>query len=130
MGSDYVNSQLLVAHNFPLPFNRHMEAWNDRLRRLRAATGLSQAKVAKALGIAPASVAHWELGRSRPDPDRFSILATLYNTTIAELCGSDLPQPSHGDRVALLRLYDELDDDARANLLKTAVLFRKAMPPR
>ena len=68
-----------------------MDPWPKRLARLRYAVGMSQAKVAKALGIAPPSVAQWETGRSRPGIDRLPQLATLYNVSLEELCGADFP---------------------------------------
>jgi transcriptional regulator with XRE-family HTH domain len=72
-----------------------MEAWPERLSRLRNAVQprLSQAKVAKALGISAPSVAQWEIGRSRPTVDKLVQLAALYRVSLAELCGSDLPLP-------------------------------------
>jgi len=67
-----------------------MESWPDRLRRLRRATGLSQAKVAEKLGIAAPSVAQWEIGRSRPSIERLEKLASLYGVSLKELCGHDM----------------------------------------
>lgn len=70
-----------------------MEDWPIRLKRMRTRTGLSQAKVAEAIGVKPASVAQWELGRSRPDPKNVRIVAELYGVTIDELCAHDIPRP-------------------------------------
>lgn len=70
-----------------------MESWSDRLRRLRAATRLSQVAVGKHLGIAGPSVAQWEIGRSKPSLDRLPALAALYGVSLDELCGSDLGAP-------------------------------------
>lgn len=126
MLSETVNRRLLGATHVGLWPTIGMESWPDRLRRLRAATGLSQAKVATAMGIKPASVAGWELGKSRPDPDRFPMLARLYNVTVQEICGDDLPMPGQGDRIALLRLYDEMDEEAKQDLLRAAVRFARA----
>ncbi|EHH68808.1 XRE family transcriptional regulator [Gluconobacter morbifer] len=70
-----------------------MDDWATRLKRFRTATRLSQAKVARALGIAPASVAQWEIGRSKPSLDRLPAIATLYDVSLEELCGPDLGSP-------------------------------------
>jgi transcriptional regulator with XRE-family HTH domain len=72
-----------------------MESWPDRLKRLRMATKprLSQAAVARHFGIAPPSVAQWEIGRSKPDINKLPRLATLYNVTLETLCGKDLAFP-------------------------------------
>lgn len=92
MLSDSVNRQTLGALENPLGHAYWMEAWNDRLRRIRNATRprLSQVKVAKAFGIAPASVAQWELGRSRPAIDKLARLARLYGVSLEDLAGHDL----------------------------------------
>lgn len=71
-----------------------MDDWASRLKRLRTATRLSQAKVARALGIAPASVAQWEIGRSKPSLDRLPTIAALYGVSLEELCGPDLGSPT------------------------------------
>lgn len=67
-----------------------MEDWPERLKRMRNATRLSQAKVARALGIAPASVAQWESGRSKPSLERLPQLSDLYKVALTDLCGTDL----------------------------------------
>ena len=68
-----------------------MEPWPTRLKKLRAATGLSQAQVAKHFGIKPSSVAQWEIGRSKPTVDKLSDLAILYRVSLNTLCGDDIP---------------------------------------
>ena len=125
MLSGSVNRQSLGAAIGSFRQNVEMEQWPERLKRLRKTTGLSQAKVAAALGIKPASVAQWELGRSRPDPDRFPLLARLYKTSVEELCGDDLPAVGQGDRLAILRLYDDLNDENRQDLLRYAQRSRR-----
>ncbi len=90
-----VNRQTLGALPFAVGDAYWMEAWPDRLRRLRNATQprLSQAAVAKHFNIAPASVAQWELGRSKPAIDKLLELSALYDVTLDELCGEDLSRP-------------------------------------
>ena len=77
-----------------------MEDWASRLKRLRMATRLSQAKVARALGIAPASVAQWEIGRSKPSLDSLPALAAIYGISLEVLCGPDLGSPLEAARAA------------------------------
>jgi len=78
-----------------------MEDWATRLKRLRTATRLSQAKVARALGIAPASVAQWEIGRSKPSLDRLPALANLYGIKLEDLCGPDLGSPTEAIKASV-----------------------------
>ncbi|MFT8335122.1 MAG: helix-turn-helix domain-containing protein [Acetobacter orientalis] len=74
--------------------------WHTRLKRLRGATRLSQAKVARLLGIAAPSVAQWETGRSKPSLDRLPALAEIYGVTLETLCGHDLGSPKEALRAA------------------------------
>ena len=97
-----------------------MESLNERLARLRQATGLTQREVARALGIKSPSVAQWESGRSRPDLERLPALARLYKVTVEELCGPDFPAVQQQGRLDLLDAYDTLDEEGRATLLKVA----------
>lgn len=125
------NRQLLGAANLK---NRHiqlMEEWNRRLARLRNKTGMSQAKAAKSLGIAPASVAQWETGRSRPDISRLPALARLYNVDIRELCGDDLPlPPADPERAHLSSLIDQLTPaNIAAMILIAEGLIKSQAPP-
>ncbi|MFT8990429.1 MAG: helix-turn-helix domain-containing protein [Gluconobacter albidus] len=77
-----------------------MDDWATRLKRLRTKTRLSQAKVARALGIAPASVAQWEIGRSKPSLDRLPAIASLYGVDLKDLCGPDLGSPLEAIKAA------------------------------
>jgi len=97
-----------------------MESLNERLARLRQATGLTQREVARALGIKSPSVAQWESGRSRPDLERLPALARLYKVTIEELCGTDFPAVQQQGRLDLLEAYDTLDEEGRITLLTVA----------
>ena len=108
-----------------------MEEWNRRLARLRHKTGMSQAKVAKELGIAPASVAQWETGRSRPDISRLPAVARLYNVDIRELCGDDLPlPPADPERARLAVLIDQLTPtNIAAMILIAEGLIKSQAPP-
>ncbi|TDC63840.1 helix-turn-helix domain-containing protein, partial [Streptomyces hainanensis] len=49
----------------------------DERRRLRAAAGLAQADIARALGVRAGTVAAWETGRSEPTLDRRAAYARL-----------------------------------------------------
>ncbi|MCP1271235.1 LexA family transcriptional regulator [Acetobacter cerevisiae] len=77
-----------------------MDDWPARLKKFRASTRLSQAKVGRALGIAAASVAQWEIGRSKPMLDRLPAIAALYNVSLEELCGRDLGSPQEALKAA------------------------------
>lgn len=114
-----------------------MDPWPHRLKRLRMATKprLSQAVVARHFGIAPSSVAQWEIGRSKPNINKLPRLAALYNVTLETLCGRDLPYPrgyptfQNGNEVDetveqqllfLKRAWRLLTTEERAALMTTA----------
>lgn len=59
----------------------------ERLKKLRAATELSQAKLATKLGIPQQTYDKWEQGRSQPDADMLIQLAAYFEVTIDYLLG-------------------------------------------
>lgn len=77
----------------PLGHSKPMEPWPDRLRRMRKAAGYTQAGAAEALGIAAASIAQWEIGRTKPSRDRLMDVSRIYKVSVEEVCGTDLPKP-------------------------------------
>lgn len=55
----------------------------------RTNAGLSQAKVARELGITNAAVCLWETGKTRPRASLLVKLAALYGCTVDELLRED-----------------------------------------
>ena len=55
------------------------------MRGLRLKAGLSQEKLAAALGVSQGSVSHWEVGDNRPAFDMIPKLATVLGTTADEV---------------------------------------------
>jgi len=49
----------------------------ERLRSLRAALGVTQDSLARALGVTPTAVAHWEAGHRRPSGPARRLLTLL-----------------------------------------------------
>lgn len=58
-----------------------------RFRGLRAENDLTQAEVAKILGVSPTTVATWEQGRSKPGLDKTVAIANLFNVSVDYLLG-------------------------------------------
>lgn len=56
----------------------------------RTKAGLSQAAVAKELGIAPAAVCQWETGKTYPDTRRLPEIAKLYGCSVDDLLAEDV----------------------------------------
>ena len=59
----------------------------------RLKSGLSQAAVAKELGVSAPSVSQWETGSTWPKADRLLEVAALYGCTVDELLAPDEPIP-------------------------------------
>lgn len=59
------------------------------LKTLRQHAGLSQVKVAEALGVTQGAVAQWESGATVPRPDKLPELARMYDCTIEDLFTTD-----------------------------------------
>lgn len=58
----------------------------DRLVHARKRAGLTQEDLAVASGMAPATVSHWETGRSSPSPTGLAPVAEALGLSIADLC--------------------------------------------
>lgn len=74
------------------------------LSGLRQASGLSQEKVAEAVGVTRQAVAKWELGESTPDVLHCDALAELYGVSLDDLLhfdqkGASVPVPPRGKHV-------------------------------
>lgn len=72
-----------------------------RLKVARQMAGLTQQGVAEKLRITPQSVSGWERGETRPDQDKLSVLARLYDKSVDWLLqGGDLGDLSSEDIAA------------------------------
>lgn len=57
----------------------------DRIAKARAAKGMSQSELARALGVKPQAVQAWESGRTAPRSSRLQQVAQLLNVSIGHL---------------------------------------------
>ena len=72
------------------------EAFGLRLQRFRAEAGLSQAEVAKRMGVSATSISSWEKGRARPKRNRMAKLAAILRVRTAELLDEPAPAGAQG----------------------------------
>lgn len=68
------------------------EAFGARLQRLRAKVGLSQAEVAKRIGVSAPSISSWEKGRARPKRGRMAKLAAILGVPASDLLDDAAPE--------------------------------------
>jgi len=88
-----------------------MEAFADRLRELREARGITQARLAELLDTSPRVTNRWETGAALPRLDTLVQLADLLEVTLDELVGRTEPhEPDLKIRNPKLhQLYREID---------------------
>lgn len=66
-----------------------MKAFSERLTELRKERGLSQATIAKALGVSLGIVCYWETNKSDPTATNIVKVARFFNVTADYLLGLD-----------------------------------------
>ena len=69
----------------------------ERIKACRAAAGLSQEKVAEAVGVSRQAVAKWESGQSAPGMENLFKLAELFGTTADLLLCPEKPSAREGE---------------------------------
>ena len=74
------------------PSKRKRTALGSRLSSLREQAGLSQQAVAVALGIRQQVVAYMERQAATLRPEHATALAKLFNVSVSELLGEELPK--------------------------------------
>ena len=62
----------------------------SNLKKLRKSYDVSQAEVANALGIKPASYRNWENARAMPSISMLCELAKMFKVTINTICGIEM----------------------------------------
>lgn len=101
----------------------------ERIRDLRqgyAGEGLSQAALAKMLGVAPNTVSRWETGNYKPTLEDLDKLARTLSVSILEFFPKDAHAAAGGQRLgALLRAAEKLPDEDVEELRRYAE-FRRA----
>lgn len=78
-----------------------MSTLNERLRLARDQAGLSQAQVAKLLGLHRPTVSEIEAGRRRVTAEELASFARTYDVSVGWLIGSDSADEDFDDRVRL-----------------------------
>ena len=72
----------------------------ERLQFGRKRANLTQAEVARALGVTPQAVSQWERGEAEPANEKLLPLAKLYGVTVGRILGDDEPMVEEGVRPA------------------------------
>lgn len=64
------------------------------LKDIRKQKGLSQAELAKKIGVSRSAVSMWEIGASQPDNDLLLKMSRLMNVSIDALLGNEPDRPA------------------------------------
>ncbi|MFV0512463.1 MAG: helix-turn-helix domain-containing protein [Jhaorihella sp.] len=121
--------------------NEHDSDWygpdsatfGDRMAGAREAAGLSQAQLARRLGIRKSTVAGWEDDLSEPRANRLVMLAGMLNVSVMWLmtgegdgmAGPDEETPASTDCRAILSELTAIRVEMRANVERVARLEKK-----
>ena len=70
---------------------------NENIKRMRKSKGLSQEELAIKLNVVRQTVSKWENGMSVPDSGMLIMLADELDTTVSELLGETVAEPTTDD---------------------------------
>ena len=83
----------------------------ENIRRLRKQKGYSQETLAQQLHVVRQTISKWEKGISVPDAEMLQRLAELFEVSVGELLGPDIPEPERqtdlGDVARQLAVLNE-----------------------
>lgn len=94
--------------------------------KLRDAQNLRDSDVSKATGITKSTFSDWKRGRSKPKQDKLQKIADYFGVTIDYLMTGESEQTDdfaasddilNSDLIKLISIYQNLSDEARAELL-------------
>ena len=66
----------------------YKEGFNQKMRKARAETGLTQREVSEETGIPQSTIAYIETGTREPDIEKLGILADFYGVSVDWLLGT------------------------------------------
>ena len=69
--------------------------FNDNLKALRKAKGLSQEELAIRLNVVRQTISKWEKGLSVPDADMLIRIAEIFETSVSKLLGAKIVDTDH-----------------------------------
>ncbi|MEX0305455.1 MAG: helix-turn-helix domain-containing protein [Leisingera sp.] len=107
--------------------------FGDRVAAAREAAGMSQAQLARRLGIKKATLTGWEQDLSEPRANKLTMLAGVLNVSMSWLLtgeGEGMSEPASGDVdlgdfSSILKELRELRGEMRTNAERAARLEKK-----
>ena len=96
---------------------------NENIKRIRKSKGLSQEELAIKLNVVRQTVSKWENGLSVPDSSMLIILANELDTTVSELLGEPVAEPTTDD----LKILSEKLEVINLQLAKRSITKEKTI---
>ena len=84
---------------------------NENIKRIRKSKGLSQEELAIKLNVVRQTVSKWENGLSVPDSSMLIMLADELDTTVSELLGEPIAEPTIDDLKILSEKLEVIDSN-------------------
>ena len=82
---------------------------NENIKRIRKSKGLSQEELAIKLNVVRQTVSKWENGLSVPDSSMLIMLADELDTTVSELLGEPIAEPTIDDLMILSKKLEVIN---------------------
>ena len=82
---------------------------NENIKRIRKSKGLSQEELAIKLNVVRQTVSKWENGLSVPDSSMLIMLADELDTTVSELLGEPIAEPTTDDLMILSKKLEVIN---------------------
>ena len=82
---------------------------NENIKRMRKSKGLSQEELAIKLNVVRQTVSKWENGLSVPDSSMLIMLADELDTTVRELLGEPIAEPTTDDLMILSKKLEVIN---------------------
>ena len=82
---------------------------NENIKRIRKSKGLSQEELAIKLNVVRQTVSKWENGLSVPDSSMLIMLADELDTTVSELLGEPVAEPTTDDLMILSKKLEVIN---------------------
>jgi putative transcriptional regulator len=97
---------------------------NENIKRIRKSKGLSQEELAIKLNVVRQTVSKWENGLSVPDSSMLIMLADELDTTVSELLGELVAEPTTDDLKILSKKLEVINLQLAKRSMTTVMTIR------
>ncbi len=100
---------------------------NENIKRIRKSKGLSQEELAIKLNVVRQTVSKWENGLSVPDSSMLIILANELDTTVSELLGEPVAEPTTDDLKILSEKLEVINLQLAKRIWRRCLFMKKGI---